>query len=1147
MVCRMKRLSILTWLIALLSALVPFEHVFSADPPEAASEPTASISTEKLEAKIKEVEATADLDEAMKKKLTELYRKTISHLEAERSNSGAAEAFSRARETAPEQAKEIRAELDEAEKAPPTVTESVTEETPLSEVEQQLLTEKANLAAVEAKLADLNEQLTVQADRPTAARQRLNEANQRKEELAQELKQQASEGELPALTEALRWRLETEGLALRAEIKMLDQELLSQPMRIELLKAQRDRTARSVRNVGEQVRLLEEMLNQRRRVEAEKAQEEAEQAQREAADKHPVIQQLAEENAVLSEKIKNLTEELERVTREKDSAIKTTKRIDEDFQNVRSKLEIAGLSQALGKVLMDQRRDLPESRVFRRNARKLQRLISDSGLRQIDLNNEREQMRDIDRYLEARTIDLPPQEIEMVRDELRGLIESRRQFLDKMIATDNTYIRELGELDFAQRRLLETIETYDGFLSERLLWVRTTPPPSLDSMRASVQQAARILSPAEWLETLEILALQFYELPLFILVLLVSLGLFWYRKRFYRMLEATGKNVGRPLSDRLAVTFRAIGLSVLLALPWPLVTLGLGWELRLVLGATDFTKGIGQSLFLLSPMYFYLRFFHVLCATKGVAEAHFGWPEYTLRPLRRALNGLMTTLLPAAFLASVVFDLRPLILGGFMGKVALIAVLGTLFFFFYRVLHPKSGILHHFLDQHKTLLVARTRLLWFTLVMAIPVVLAGLTLAGYVYTAAILTLSLAQTMWLIFGLVVIHQVAVRWLHMTSRRLAYEEALERRREERAEKEAEEAALPGSESLAIEVEKPEIDLVALSEESRKLIYTALVFTGIIGLWVIWSEVLPAFGVLDHIAIWYHTAVVEGQDKRVPITLADLVLGVLIAMVTLVAAKNLPALLEIILLKRLNVTSGGRYAITTLTNYALVAIGILVALGTIGFSWSQIQWLVAALSLGIGFGLQEIVANFISGLIILFEQPIRVGDVVTVGTTDGVVTRIRIRATTIRNWDRKELLVPNKQFITDQVVNWSLSDPITRIVVPVGVAYGTDIQKAMSLMAQVAEQNKYVLEDPAPSVNFELFGDNALTLNLRCFVGSLDYRLTTITALHTEIDRRFNDAGIVISFPQRDIHLDTSRPLELRIRRDDGSPNTGAKEPI
>jgi potassium efflux system protein len=108
----------------------------------------------------------------------------------------------------------------------------------------------------------------------------------------------------------------------------------------------------------------------------------------------------------------------------------------------------------------------------------------------------------------------------------------------------------------------------------------------------------------------------------------------------------------------------------------------------------------------------------------------------------------------------------------------------------------------------------------------------------------------------------------------------------------------------------------------------------------------------------------------------------------------------------------------------------------LNTIGAQWSQLQWLVAALGVGIGFGLQEIVTNFISGLIILFDRPVRVGDIVTVGDTDGVVTKIRIRATTIRNWDRKELLVPNKEFITGRLLNWSLSDQMTRVVIIVGV---------------------------------------------------------------------------------------------------------------
>ena len=278
------------------------------------------------------------------------------------------------------------------------------------------------------------------------------------------------------------------------------------------------------------------------------------------------------------------------------------------------------------------------------------------------------------------------------------------------------------------------------------------------------------------------------------------------------------------------------------------------------------------------------------------------------------------------------------------------------------------------------------------------------------------------------------------------------------------------------------------------------------------------------------------VDGEEKRLPITLADAGLAILIVVATLVAARSLPALLEIALLQRIQVSPGSRYAITTLSSYGIGALGLLLAFNTIGANWSQIQWLVAALGVGIGFGLQEIVANFISGLIILFERPIRVGDVVTVGDTDGVVTRIRIRATTIRNWDRKELLVPNKEFITGRLLNWSLSDQINRIVIIVGVAYDSDVERALELIGEVAREHAEVLDDPSPMVSFEGFGDNSLTLLLRCYLASLDNRLATITDLHKAINRKFKAAGIVIAYPQRDLHLDTSRPLDIRIQRGD-----------
>jgi len=260
--------------------------------------------------------------------------------------------------------------------------------------------------------------------------------------------------------------------------------------------------------------------------------------------------------------------------------------------------------------------------------------------------------------------------------------------------------------------------------------------------------------------------------------------------------------------------------------------------------------------------------------------------------------------------------------------------------------------------------------------------------------------------------------------------------------------------------------------------------------------------------------------------------MVFVILLISITVYAARKLPALVELVLRARTDVSAGARYTVSTLLNYVILGTGILVALSGLGLDWSKLQWLVAALGVGIGFGLQEIVANFISGLIILFERPISVGDIITVGDQDGVVTRIRIRATTIRDWDNKELLIPNKEIITGRLLNWSLSDTRLRISLPVGVAYGSDAALALKILAETVADDKRVMEDPSPSIVFKGFGDSSLDLVCRFYIDDIDNLWPVKTGLHLEIYRRFEKAGIVISFPQRDVHLDSEKPFRISI---------------
>jgi len=468
-----------------------------------------------------------------------------------------------------------------------------------------------------------------------------------------------------------------------------------------------------------------------------------------------------------------------------------------------------------------------------------------------------------------------------------------------------------------------------------------------------------------------------------------------------------------------------------------------------------------------------------------------------------------------------------------LGRLSLLITLLTFAIFFFRLLKPDTGFLHSITKQKTQGLFVRYQRFWFYLSLTLIFSLIFLTITGYVYTAGNLTRILIYSIWFIFALIIVQQLFVRWLLIAQRRYALKVSYEKIRALRKTKESDkEDEQEQNNSISKPVE-PEIDIVSLSSESKKLLNTLLFILGVSGLIMIWADVLPALRIFEKVELWHHVAVIDGTEKFIPITLNELGLAILIAIITFVAIKQLPSLIEIILLQTTQINSGNRYTIKTLISYIIIASGFFSVFNILGADWAQVQWLFTALSVGIGFGLQEIVANFISGLIILFERPIRVGDYVSVGENEGTVSRIKIRATTILTKDRKELLVPNKEFITGQLLNWSLSDPTTRVTIPVGVAYGSDVKMAKEILLDIAQKSEAIMDTPPPKVIFYNFGDNTLDLQLRCFVARLDNRLSTISDTNEIINNRFNDAGINIAFPQRDVHLDISQPIDINLK--------------
>lgn len=232
----------------------------------------------------------------------------------------------------------------------------------------------------------------------------------------------------------------------------------------------------------------------------------------------------------------------------------------------------------------------------------------------------------------------------------------------------------------------------------------------------------------------------------------------------------------------------------------------------------------------------------------------------------------------------------------------------------------------------------------------------------------------------------------------------------------------------------------------------------------------------------------------------------------------------------LAKLQVEQGTRYSLSRLLQYVIVFVGVIVAFQFIGIDLSGLVVVFGFLSVGIGFGLQNITSNFISGLILLFERPIKVGDRVTVGDTEGDVMEINMRSTTIRSLNNIAIIVPNSEFISSTVVNWSHGESKVRLDIRVGVSYASDLETVLRSLREVAEENNEVLKKPAPEVHLEEFGDSSWNMNLRAWIEDPKRNRQVRSALNCEIVKKFRQNNVEIPFPQRDLHVRSPLPLPL-----------------
>jgi potassium efflux system protein len=595
--------------------------------------------------------------------------------------------------------------------------------------------------------------------------------------------------------------------------------------------------------------------------------------------------------------------------------------------------------------------------------------------------------------------------------------------------------------------------------------------------------------------------------PISLIYMLAVLALLASRGRLEKVLLRQARH--GQARDSFKPTSVAALVTIALSSAWPLLIAFVGWRLTHAQQSV-LAVAIGHGLVAAGCMLWPVMFLRRASMKGGLGEAHFAWPVESMQALHSGVGRFAVILAPLV-LAAAIMQAQPSrayadSLGRLLTMLSLLVFSGAMA----SLLQPTGKTLGPALARHPHGWLWRTRHTWYAVACIVPVVLAIAAGMGYHYTTLHLSYRILLTLLLIVGLVFVHGMLMRWFQIARARLAARAA---------SMASQKVEIGGAAEDQPEIQpeaQPPIDLNAVSKQTGQIMKYLLGGMLLIGMWLIWADILPALIMLKQVQLW--TAVTA-------VTLVDLGLAIIMLVLTVAAARNIPGLLELAVLSRLHyLDMGAKHAAATLARYVIVALGLTITFQVLGLQWDHVQWLVAAMTVGLAFGLQEIFANFVSGLIILVERPIRVGDVVTVGTVSGTVSRIRIRATTIVDWDRKELIVPNKTFITDKLVNWTLSDTVLRVVIPVGIAYGSDTEKAKALLLKAAEDHELVLDDPAPSALFMSFGSSSLDFELRAFVGKIGDLLPVRHELHMAIDEAFKANGIEIAFPQQDVHLRT-----------------------
>ena len=972
-----------------------------------------------------------------------------------------------------------------------------------------------NLADLQATLSKLNVQqqetqtalskANIQLAGQSAVSERAQTSLTENLKRTQEINQQLADSNL---TKTLRQKNQIE-LQLIDLKNAYNQDLLKNSDQLTLLYQSRyDLLNARLQLLQQQIVAIQEVINQKNLAQTQNQVEQVQQQQNSA--KNAYIQKELARNAELSQYLLQQTEKTNILTQDDlrmrnvfDSLTQTQHTIEEQISALQGTL-------VLSRIIQQQKQKLPTNL----NIQGLSKQIADLRVQIFDITQKRNELYDLDAYIAKVESDEGEKFTNTEKIQLTNLLTERRKMSSDLIKSLNNQLNLAISLELTQQQITQISDQIQSKLEQQSFWVKSNNPINLDWFaelpRAFMAQVDGILKkiglPTNYSNLPYLLM---YCLGLFV----VGGAIFKFKDRIKQRLSKINGEINRLKYDNQWNTPQALLLTAFLTLSGTLWFLAICQMLGFFFmkNPTEFW----DWSFSMAGYWWFFTFWLSLFRPNGIFVRHFEFSQQSAvrfqSVIKRIVVAVVLLLNTSVFSNVTDYGLANDVIGQVNTIVSLL--------FCIIIIAPRfKNVLRSYEDEKKSHNHIIAKIVQFGL-QIIPVGLVILVALGYYYTALNLIQHLINSYiaWCVWWL--IRQVIYRGITVSSRRLAHRRLEEKLRQKQA------GFNDSSTSDDVVVLNEKEEGLALNEVRSQLLRFAdlFIWTALIGIfYYVWSDLLTVASYLREVTLWQQTTTTEAGTVTESITLFNLLVALVIVGITYVLVRNISGILEVLIFSRVNLSQGTPYTITTLLTYIFIAIGGAWAFATLGMSWSKLQWLFAALSVGLGFGMQEIFANFVSGIILLFERPIRVGDTVTINDVSGTVAKIRIRAITLIDFDRKEVIVPNKSFVTGQVINWALSNTMTRLVINVGVAYGSNLELVKKLLLQAANEQTTVLKDPEPRAYFLSFGASTLDHELRVYVAQLAERTNTIDALNRRINELFAENNIDIAFNQLDVFI-------------------------